>query len=146
MNNEQLLAEIQRLEALIALHGAVALPAAFGTPSEQTSLAVPNNGLATLVMTVPVTAHPIIVTTTFMISDPILGRYIFNTVRSEVNLSTPFITTANEFLVTQPGFVNPPTINAPTIVGSTVQYTVTNPIAGNPIDVTVYSIIRTAPI
>lgn len=140
-----LLAEIQRLEALIELRSS-ALGAAFGASFETTTLGVPDNGLATTVATVPVTDHPIIITTTFLIRDPILARNMYATQRTEVNLSTPFITTASEFSVTQPGMVNPPTINSPTIVGTNVVYTITNPVAGNPVDITVFSIVRTAPI
>lgn len=141
---------LEMLESLIRLALARAVSAlsqiaSFGTPFSAV-LTVPNTGVAVTVLSVPLTTDPTIVETTYMFRDHVLERDEWSTTRSEVNLNTPFITTANEFLVVQPGLANPPTINAPTIVGTNVVFTVTNPIAGNPINLQVTAVRRVAPI
>lgn len=146
----KLLPRLERVEALIkraiaSANTALSQLLSFGTPFSAV-LTVPDSGVAVTVLSVPVTTNPILLETTFMFRDPTLERDMWTTIRTEVNLNTPFITTANEFSIVQPGLANPPTVNAPAINGTNVDFTVTNPIAGNPIDLQVVSVRRIASI
>lgn len=143
-------AAIERIETLLRLTlsraaSALSQLASFGTPFSAV-LTVPDSGVAVIVLTVPVTTNPTILETTYMFRDLVLERDMWATQRTEVNLNTPFITTATEFQIVQPGLVNPPVIGAPTISGTNVVFAVTNPVAGNPIDLQVVSVLRVAPI
>jgi len=146
----KLLGRVERLEKLIrraltSASSALTQLLSFGTPFSAV-LTVPDSGAPVIVLSVPVTTNPVLLETTFMFRDHTLERNMYTTLRSEVNLNTPFIATQNEFQVIQPGLANPPTVNAPAINGTNVDFSVTNPIAGNPIDLQVVSIRRIAPI
>jgi hypothetical protein len=146
----RLLPRLERVEklvkrALTSANAALSQLLSFGTPFSAV-LTIPDSGAPVIVLSVPVTTNPIILETTYMFRDHVLERNMYSTQRSEVNLNTPFVTTQSEFQVIQPGLANPPTINVPVINGTNVDFSVTNPIAGNPIDLQVVSVRRIAPI
>jgi hypothetical protein len=146
---------LERIEALLALTLSRATSAisqitslitGVGTPILGTIIPLANDGLAHTIVSVDVSAeHPIIINVTYMVRDPILDRDMWQTTRSTVNggPAPVLVATASEFLVTQPGFVNPPLVGAPVLVGTTVNFVITNPIAGNPVNAQATAVVRT---
>jgi hypothetical protein len=135
-------AEIQRLDALISLLADKPPGANLTTATRTLTDNFPDDGVQHTAGSIPVNfPHPILVTTTFMIKDNTLDRIMIARQRATLNgsvLAPVLVSNANEFQVVQPGLANPPALTvALSGDGLSLEARVTNPIAGNPVDVDV---------